>query len=75
MIRYAKHQGKDYIIVDSSIKLNDVLVPIQVQVNVTNVKEEDHPKIFRISSIAFNRVIDFDKPKPQPVKKAWYKFW
>ena len=74
MIRYTKHQGKNYIIVDSSIKLNDVLVPIQVQVNVTNIKEEHHHKIFRVSSVAFNRVIDFDKPKTQ-VKKPWYKFW
>lgn len=76
MIRYTKYQGKNYIIVDSSMKLNDILVPFQVQVNVTNVKEEDHHKIFRISSAAFNRVLDFDKPKPKPVvKKAWYKFW
>ena len=75
MIRYTKHQGRDYIIVDGSIKLNDVLVPFQVQVNITSVKEEKRQQLFRVVSAAFNRVIDFSKPKPQPVKKAWYKFW
>ena len=40
MIRHTKHQGRDYIIVDGSIKLNDVSVPFQVQVNITKVKEE-----------------------------------
>jgi len=79
MIRYTKHQGRDYIIVDGSIKLNDVLVPFQVQVNITSAKEEKRQQLFRVVSAAFNRVIDFSKPKPQPqpqpVKKAWYKFW
>jgi len=75
MIRYTKHQGRDYIIIDGSIKLNDVLVPFQVQVNITKVKEQNRQQLFRVVSAAFNRVIDFNKPKSQPVKKAWYKFW
>ena len=75
MIRHTKHQGRDYIIVDGSIKLNDVSVPLQVQVNITKVKEENRQQLLRVVSVAFNRVIDFSKPKPQPVKKAWYKFW
>jgi len=74
MIRHTKHQGRDYIIVDGSIKLNDVLIPFQVQVNITKVKEQNRQQLFRVVSAAFNRVIDFNKPKPQ-VKKSWYKFW
>jgi len=46
-----------------------------MQVNVTNVKEENRQQLLRVVSVAFNRVIDFSKPKPQLVKKAWYKFW
>ena len=75
MIRYAKHHNKDYIVVDSSIELNGVSVPMQVQINITEVKSNERPKLFRIASIAFNRNLNFDKPKPEPVKKAWYKFW
>jgi hypothetical protein len=75
MIRYTKHQDKDYIVINNSIKINDVLIPIQVQVNISKVKEEHHPKIYRVVSLAFDRIINFDKPKEQPVKKAWYKFW
>jgi hypothetical protein len=75
MIRHTKHQGRDYIIIDSSIKLNDVSVPFQMQVNITNVKEENRQQLLRVVSVAFNRVMDFSKPKLQPVKKAWYKFW
>lgn len=74
MIRYAKHQNKDYIVVNSSIKLNDTLVPVQIQVNVTSVKEEDRYRLFRICSAAFHRVLDFEKPKSQ-VKKPWWKIW
>jgi hypothetical protein len=46
-----------------------------MQVNITNVKEENRQQLLRVVSIAFNRVIDFNKPKLQLVKKAWYKFW
>ena len=74
MIRYTKHQGRDYIIVDGSIKLNDVIVPFQMQVNINGVKEENRHQLLRVVSVAFNRAIDFSKPKPQ-VKKVWYKFW
>ena len=48
---------------------------MQVQINITEVKSNERPKLFRIASIAFNRNLNFDKPKPEPVKKAWYKFW
>jgi hypothetical protein len=75
MVRHTKHQGKDYIIIDNSIKINDVSVPFQMQINITNIKEKNRQQLLKVILVAFNRVIDFSKPKPQPVKKTWYKFW
>lgn len=74
MIRFTKHMNTNYIIVDSSIEVDGIILPIQVQVNIDKVKAEDHNKIFRIVSTAFHRNISFDRPKPQP-KKSWWKVW
>lgn len=72
MIRYAKHKDISYIIVDSSIEVEGVVAPIQVQVNVQGIKEEDKVKIFRVVSVAFNRPLTFNKPKSQ-VKQTWWQ--
>jgi hypothetical protein len=74
MIRYTKYLNKDYIIIDGSLEIDDMAIPIQYQVNIDKVKEEDRSKVFRILSTAFNRNISFDKPKPQS-KKSWWKVW
>lgn len=72
MIRYAKHKDINYIIVDSTVEVEDVIVPIQVQVNIQNVKERDRAKIFRVISVAFNRSLTFNKPKTE-IKKSWWQ--
>jgi hypothetical protein len=73
MIRYTKHLNKDYIIIDGSLEIDDMVIPIQYQVNVNNVKVEDRNKIYRIIGVAFNRNINFNKPKPSD--KPWWKVW
>jgi len=72
MIRYAKHKDISYIIVDSSIEVEGVVAPIQVQVDIRNIKEEDRTKVFRVVSIAFNRPLTFNKPKLE-VKRSWWQ--
>ena len=72
MIRYAKYKDINYIIVDSSIEVEGVVAPIQVQINIQNIKEEDRVKVFRVVSVAFNRPLTFNKPKPQ-VKQSWWQ--
>jgi hypothetical protein len=74
MIRYTKYLNKDYVIIDGSLEIDDMAIPIQYQVNIDKVKEEDRSKVFRILSTAFNRNISFDKPKPQS-KKSWWRVW
>ena len=73
MIRYTKHNSVDYIIIDSTIEVDDIIVPIQVQVNIQNIKEEDRTKLFRITSVAFNRILSFNKPKIEPTRTWWQK--
>lgn len=73
MIRYAKHFNTDYIIIDGSLEVDDMIIPIQYQVNIKDVKVEERSKIFRIVGVAFNRCISFNKPKPSD--KPWWKIW
>jgi len=74
MIRFTKHINTNYIVIDSTLEVDNITVPIQVQVNINNLSEIERSKIYRIANTAFNRNINFNKPKPQP-KKPWYKFW
>ena len=74
MIRFTKHMSVNYIIVDSTIEVNGIIIPIQVQANISNVAEVDRSKVYRVLSIAFDRHINFDKPK-STTKKAWWKVW
>jgi hypothetical protein len=74
MTRYTKHFNTDYIIVDSSLEVDGVVIPIHVQVNISKVKDKDLPKIFRTVSIAFDRHFNFNKPQPTQ-KKPWWKVW
>ena len=73
MIRYTKYLNKEYIIIDGSLEIDDMIIPIQYQVNVNNVKVEERSKVFRIVSSAFNRNISFNKPKSPD--KPWWKVW
>ena len=72
MIRYAKYKSVDYIVVDSTIEVDGIAAPIQVQINIQNVREQDRNKLFRVTSVAFNRILTFNKPKVEP-KKSWWQ--
>jgi hypothetical protein len=72
MIRYAKYKSVDYIVVDSTIEVEGIAAPIQIQINIQNVREQDRNKLFRVTSVAFNRILTFNKPKAEP-KKSWWQ--
>ena len=74
MIRYTKHININYIIIDSTLEIDEMIIPIQVQININNVKEKDQHKVHRIVNTAFNRNISFNRPKREP-KKPWWKVW
>ena len=75
MIRFAKHNGTDYIIIDSSFEVNGLTSPLHIQINLKGVSDEDKVVLYRASSIAFNRHINITKPKQPELKKSWWKFW
>lgn len=75
MIRYAKHNGTNYIIVDTTMKVNGIGTPVQVQINVQNVTEESRSRFFKVASVAFDRLLDFDKPKTDTSKSWWQRIF
>lgn len=75
MIRYAKHSGVDYIIVDSSFDVNGVHAPLHIQINLTNVPDKERLVVYRTIQTAFNRHISFTKKPKIETNKVWWKFW
>ena len=75
VVRYVRHKNVNYIVVDSTLELDGMIVPIQMQVNIQNVKEIDRSKVFRVVSVAFNRHINFNKSKVEPKKSWWQKIF
>jgi hypothetical protein len=75
MIRYAKHSSKNYIVIDSSFEINELKVPLHIQINVNELSENDRSIIYRTAAVAFNRHIVFNKNKPTSFKKPWWKIW
>ena len=75
MVRYVRHKNVNYIVVDSTLEVEGMIVPIQMQVNVQNVREVDRSKVFRVVSVAFNRHINFSKSKVEPKKPWWQKIF
>lgn len=75
MIRYAKHGNRDYIVIDSSFEIEGVKAPLHIQINVTDLNQENRSIIYRTAYTAFNRHINFNKLKPKVKKPWWKKFW
>jgi hypothetical protein len=75
MIKYVKHGKKDYIVIDSTFQINEINCPIQVQVDVTKLKQGERLTIFRAAQIAFHRNIDVSKKKTSNEKKPWWKIF
>ena len=75
MIRFAKHSGIDYIVIDSSFEINGIKAPLQVQIRLEGINDKDKITLYKASSVAFNRNINLTKPKPVEPTKAWWKIW
>lgn len=78
VIRSTKHQNREYLIVDTELHIiekgEEIVVPIQVQVNISKVLSTKHYSIYSAVNSIYNHVKVVDK-NPKPKKKAWYKFW
>lgn len=78
MIRQTKHNNKDYFVVYTSLVVKNgdesFDVPINVQLNVTNVDPQKRYLIYKQADYLFNHQFTLYK-KPPKLKKPWYKFW
>jgi hypothetical protein len=77
MIRLTKHNGKEYIVINTDVQVGETKVPMQVQVNVVGVSEADKTKLYQFTSLVFNRSFKkIESQKAEPVViKPWWKVW
>ena len=76
MIRTKKHNGADYILIDTDIMVYEegqvaTIVPVQVQVRIKDVSDKQQKAIYKYTSLYFDRTFAVNKPQPE-VKKGWF---
>lgn len=79
MIRTKKHNGADYILIDTDLMVYEegevaTIVPIQVQVRLKNVSDKHQRAIYKNTSIYFDRTFTVNKPQMKE-KKGWFASW
>lgn len=74
MIKLTKHNGKEYIVVNTEMQAGDSTAQVLVQISLKDVSEDDKFKMYQTASLLLNRTIKRSTPQPQ-VEKPWYKFW
>ena len=78
MIRSTKHQNREYLIVDTELHIIEngekIVVPVQVQINISKVLSTKHYIVYRIANSLYNYIKTVDK-NPKAKVKPWYKFW
>jgi hypothetical protein len=79
MIHYITRNGKEYYIIQTTFEAAGIQAPIQMQINVSGLSEQNKFVIHRNASLFLNRPLRINPPKPQekqtPPKKVWWKFW
>lgn len=77
VIRNSKHNNRNYIIVDTVLKIEKteglISAPIHIRVDVTDLTERDRAVVFGKINSTFNHLLVM-KAKPQPpAKQPWWK--
>lgn len=76
MIRTKKHNGADYILIDTDIMVYEegqisAIVPVQVQVRLKDLSDKQQRAVYKHTSLYFDRTFTVNKPQPE-VKKGWF---
>lgn len=79
MVRVKKHNGADYMLIDTDIMLYEgdqvsTIVPIQVQVRMKELSEKQQKLLYRNASMYFDRTFSFNKPEPKK-NNGWFSRW
>lgn len=77
MIRNSTHNGKDYIVVDTALKVEkgevSIIAPVHIRVSVSKLSEEDRVVLFGKVNRAFNHLLTVKSKEATLVKKPWWK--
>ena len=76
MVRLKKHNGVDYIIIDTDLVIYEEgqpksKVPAQVQIRVKDLSEKNYKAVYRHACMYFDRIFVVDKPLPKK-NKSWF---
>jgi hypothetical protein len=76
MIRFARHNNKDYVIVDTNFIINEcdetIEVPIHIRIDTTNISKDQNSLVFKKAALLFNRSIIIKKQETIAPKKSWW---
>jgi len=77
MIRNSTHNGKDYIVVDTAIKIEkgetSIMAPVHIRVSIDKLSEKDRAIVFGKMNGVFNHLLTMKTREAVPVKKPWWK--
>lgn len=74
MIKFTKVNNKKYIAIVTDIESGEFTAPVQIQINVSHLSEDEQYKIYQTASLLLNRTIKRPTFKAQP-SKPWWKIW
>lgn len=76
MIRFARHNNKDYVIVDTNFIIHEnqetIEVPIHIRIDTTNISKDQNSLVFKKAALLFNRSIIIKKQEEITPKKLWW---
>jgi hypothetical protein len=76
MVRVKKHNGADYVVIDTDLMLYQdgevaTIVPIHVQVRMKDLTDSQQRAIYRHVSLYFDRTFSVNKPEVKE-NKSWF---
>jgi len=76
MVRVKKHNGADYVVIDTDLMLYQdgevaTIVPIHVQVRMKDLTDTQQRAIYRHVSLYFDRTFSVNKPEVKE-NKSWF---
>lgn len=77
MVRVIKNKGKEYLIVNTCLQIQEEInvtdVPMYVQIDLTNYTEEKRVQIYKVAHKLFNHNITANLTKQKEIKKSWWQ--
>lgn len=79
VIRNSRHNGRDYVIVDTTLKIEKgegtIDTPIHIRVDISKLSEIDRAIVFGKVNGMFNHPLTIKSKQKATAKKPWWKIW